>query len=71
LCDEGIALAREVFDPATIQLIDVDLDLTLLERYTDRVPVIEDSNETVIDEGIIDEAVLRAYAKTSHQAPRK
>ena len=63
MCDEGIALARGVFDPAIIQLIDVDLDLSLLERYTDRVPVIEDSNGTIIDEGIIDEAVLRAYAE--------
>jgi hypothetical protein len=61
LCDTGIALAREVFGSAEIELIDVDLDLALLELYTNRVPVIEDSNGTIIDEGIIEERVLRAY----------
>ena len=62
LCDAGIAMAYQVFDPATIELIDVDLDLSLLERYTDRVPVIEDADGTIIDEGIIQERTLRAYA---------
>ena len=61
LCDAGIALARDVFGPTSIELIDVDLDLTLLERYTDRVPVVEDADGTVIDEGIIDEEVLTSY----------
>jgi hypothetical protein len=32
-----------------------------LERYSDRVPVIEDSDGTIIDEGIIDKNVLRDY----------
>jgi hypothetical protein len=63
LCDAGIALAREVFGSANIDLIDVDLDLALLERYSERVPVIEDSVGMVIDEGIISEGVLREYAR--------
>ena len=62
LCDTGIALAREVFGSAEIELIDVDLDLALLEEYTNRVPVIEDSDGTIIDEGIISEEVLAEYA---------
>ena len=61
LCDAGIALARDVFGPASLELIDVDLELALLEFYTDRVPVIEDSDGSVIDEGIISEEVLAAY----------
>ena len=61
LCDAGIAHARDVFGATMIELVAVDLDLTLLERYTDRVPVIEDADGTVIDEGIIDEEVLREY----------
>jgi hypothetical protein len=61
LCDAGIALARQVFGSASLELIDVDLDVALLERYSDRVPVIEDSDGTIIDEGIIDKNVLRDY----------
>lgn len=63
LCDTGIALTRGVFDSARIELVDVDLDLALLETYGDRVPVIEDANGVVIDEGIIDESVLRAHVE--------
>ncbi len=65
LCDAGIALAGRVFGSASIELIDVDLDLSLLEKYTDRVPVIEDADGTVIDEGIIDEEVLMEYVLRS------
>ena len=61
LCETGIAIAHRAFDPATIELIDVDLDLSLLARYSNRVPVIEDSNGTIIDEGIISENLLREY----------
>jgi hypothetical protein len=64
LCDAGIALARDVLGSALIDLIDVDLDLVLLERYGDRVPVIEDSDGMIIDEGIIDKNVLREYARS-------
>ena len=63
LCEIGIAVARDVFVSMSIEVIDVDLDLELLERYTDRVPVIEDSNGVVIDEGIISEEVLRTYRR--------
>lgn len=63
LCDTGITLARGVFDRARIELIDVDLDLALLRKYGDRVPVIEDSDGTIIDEGVISEEVLRAYVR--------
>jgi hypothetical protein len=61
LCDEGIALASQVFGSANLELVDVDLDLDLLQRYDDRVPVIEDRNGRVIDEGIIDRGTLQAY----------
>ena len=64
LCDAGIALAGQVFGSVSLELIDVDLDLALLQEYGDRVPVIEDANGTIIDEGIIDENVLRDYARS-------
>ena len=64
LCDAGIALASQVFGPASLELIDVDLDLALLQRYGDRVPVIEDLNATIIDEGMIDRNVLQDYARS-------
>jgi len=63
LCDEGITLAQEVFGPDSLELVDVDLDLALLERYDERVPVIEDSDGITIDEGIINKNLLRAYAR--------
>jgi hypothetical protein len=61
LCDEGIALASQVFGSVNLELVDVDLDLDLLQKYDDRVPVIEDRNGKVIDEGIIDKGTLQAY----------
>ncbi len=61
LCKKGTAVARDVFGEDRVSLIDVDLDLQLLERYTDRVPVIEAEDGTVIDEGIVSEAVLRRH----------
>lgn len=53
LCDKGIAAAAEVFGEGNIELIDVDLDLALMELYTDRVPVIETLEGDLIAEGII------------------
>jgi hypothetical protein len=50
-----------VFDPRRIELVDIDLDPALIEEYNDRVPVIEDLDGTVIDEGRIDEVALRDY----------
>ncbi len=61
LCEKGIAVARGVFGEDRVSLIDVDLDLQLLERYTDRVPVIESEDGTVIDEGNVSEETLSAY----------
>lgn len=63
LCDKGIARAYSVFGEDQTTLVDVDLDLGLLERYTDRVPVIETEDGTVIDEGLIRESVLRSYVE--------
>jgi glutaredoxin len=41
LCDEAIAVVHLVADGrADIQLIDIDADPTLTERYTVRVPVV-------------------------------
>lgn len=65
LCDEGIAVARSVFGATRVTLVDIDLDLELLDRYTDRVPVIETSRGEVIDEGIITEGSLRGFMDAS------
>jgi len=64
LCAAGISKANEVFGTDHVSLIDVDLDLDLLERYTDRVPVIETEDGTVIDEGLIDSQTLKSYRST-------
>lgn len=62
LCEKGIAAARSVFGEDQITLVDVDLDLELIEKYTNRVPVIETPDGVVIDEGIIAEEALRAFS---------
>jgi len=61
LCADGISKATEVFGAGHVSLIDVDLNLDLLGRYTDRVPVIETEDGTVIDEGLIDSQTLMSY----------
>lgn len=62
LCSTGIAVAEDVFGADHVTLVDIDLDLVLMERYTERVPVVETVDGTVIDEGIIEEATLRAFS---------
>lgn len=65
LCDTALGhlepLARRY--GVTIQIVDIDLDLELLERYNDRVPVIESADGSVIDEGIVDASVITAGLK--------
>lgn len=68
LCNAGIAVARLVFGDENVALVDVDLDLELLERYTNRVPVIETINGAVVAEGIIAEASLRS-SLADHESP--
>jgi hypothetical protein len=63
LCEEGIATAAAVFGSGNIELVDVDLDLALLEKYTDRVPVIETTGGEVIAEGVITERMLTDYLR--------
>ena len=62
LCEKGIDLTETVFGAGHVELVDVDLDMGLMERYTDRVPVIETEVGVVIDEGIISESKLREFS---------
>ena len=65
LCDKALdqvePLARRY--GIGIELVDIDLDLELLERYNHRVPVIEAGDGSVIDEGIVETSVLSAAFK--------
>jgi len=63
LCDEGIAATARVFGSENIELVDIDLDLALLEKYTDRVPVVETAGGEVIAEGIVAEHMLTDYLR--------
>lgn len=43
LCEDAIAVVRDVADgrpDVTVELVDIDTDPALIERYTIRVPVI-------------------------------
>lgn len=65
LCESAIGAARSVFGDDRVVLVDVDLDLALLEKYTDRVPVIESETAEIIAEGIVSERTLREYVRAS------
>jgi hypothetical protein len=69
LCDEGIAMARSVFGDANVALVDVDLDLDLLGRYTNRVPVIETIDGVVVGEGAIVQESLRLALEETKPPP--
>ncbi len=47
----------------TLEIIDIDLDLDLLERYNHRVPVVEGADGSVLDEGIVDTSTLQSAFK--------
>jgi hypothetical protein len=62
LCNTAISAAYSVFGTESVTLVDVDLDLDLLGKYTDRVPVVETHNGAVIAEGVVTEATLRRFS---------
>ena len=53
LCDEAYALVESLTATSDInvEVVDIDLDLELLDLYDERVPVLLDSEGTVIAEG--------------------
>ena len=68
LCDKALSQVESLAKRhgVEVEIIDIDLDLDLLERYNDRVPVIEDADGFVIDEGIVDASLLSAGIKRLH-----
>lgn len=61
LCDEGEVAVKAVFGSDNVTLVDVDLDLDLLEKYTNRVPVVETRDGVVVCEGDVTESALRGF----------
>jgi len=62
LCDEAIAAAVSAFGGENVSLVDVDLDLELLDKYTNRIPVVETHDGVVVAEGVITESELREFS---------
>lgn len=60
LCDEAFEAIAPITTEAgvAVEVIDIDLDLGLLGRYNERVPVIETEDGSVVTEGIIDIAAV-------------
>jgi len=63
LCDNAIAVVRQVVGGrAAIELIDIDTDPALVERYTVRVPVIAVDGTEIAEYQIAPEQVEAALA---------
>ncbi len=63
LCDEAIAVVREVATGrARIELVDIDADPLLFERYTVRVPVVAVDGVEVADYQIARDQLESALA---------
>lgn len=61
LCEDAIAIVTRVaagVPDATVELVDIDADAALVDRYTVRVPVVE-VDGTEVAEFMVDEAGLR------------
>jgi glutaredoxin len=56
LCDEALAIVNPIAQDLNVpvDIVDVDLDLALMERYNERVPVVEIGG-AVVAEGSISE----------------
>lgn len=50
ICEEALALVRR-HAGVPVEVVDIDLDLDLLERYNDLVPVVIDSTGRVLATG--------------------
>ena len=59
-----------MLDGIPLEVIDVDLDLALLERYDARVPVLIDpSSGAVLMEGVFDEGQVRQLKRALSMPP--
>ena len=59
LCEDALAL----FDGVPLEVVDIDLDLTLLAEYDHRVPVVLDESGRVLLEGAITKDQVRALLR--------
>jgi ABC-type uncharacterized transport system ATPase subunit len=66
LCDEALVVVAPIVKAmhASLEIVDIDLDLSLLERYNERVPVIEVAGE-VLAEGRVEgsRALRKKFAR--------
>lgn len=67
LCDEALAVVRGAAQDVgvPVEVIDVDLDLQLLERYNERVPVVELEGEILAEGRIASPRQFRKKLKRS------
>jgi thiol-disulfide isomerase/thioredoxin len=65
LCDDAFRRLNPVAEKLgrSIEVVDIDLDLALLEKYNDRVPVIE-YDDHVVAEGIVDIDAVATYLRS-------
>lgn len=73
LCDEAVAVVRATAagEPrVTVELVDIDADPVLHERYTVRVPVVAVDGVEIAEFQIAPEQLLAALAAVRGRAPR-
>ena len=62
ICDEALALVLR-YAPGLVEVVDVDLDLDLLARYNDLVPVVLDANGRVLATGPLRTAEVKRLVR--------
>lgn len=66
LCEEAEAVLARVARRAAVEVVDIDADPSLTDRYTVRVPVVAVDGEEIA-EFQVDPAVLRAALRTARR----
>lgn len=61
LCDDALAVLRR-YARGEVEIIDIDLDLDLLERWDEQVPVVLDGSGRVLSQGPLSDRRARWIA---------
>lgn len=62
MCDDALALVLR-YAPGSVEVVDIDLDLDLLARYNELVPVLLGANGTVLATGPLSSSEVKRLVR--------